>query len=144
MFWEKNRPPSTVDQDSETETITSIQAENFHKEALENELTKLQLENLKLESKYKAAKFELKNCQTQINELESEIKLLENKERQHKDEQCIRCKYLHEAKMKESKDYLIEKLKLYNYKKLFNRVDLELKIEEQIKVKAMTDDKTAF
>ena len=88
MFWEQNRPTSTVDQDSETETITSFQAENFHRETLEDELTKLQLKNLKLESKYKAAKFELKNCRTQINEFESK--------------QCIRCKDL-EAQLKESK-----------------------------------------
>ena len=90
MFWENNRPPSTVDTDSETETesITSFQAENFHRETLEDELTKLQLKNIKLESKYKAAKVELKNCRTQINELESK--------------QCVRCKNL-EAKLKESK-----------------------------------------
>ena len=88
MFWEKNRPPSTVDQDSEAETITSFEAENFHRETLENELNKLQLKNLELESRYKAAKFELKNCRTQINEPESK--------------QCIRCKDL-EAKLKESK-----------------------------------------
>ena len=94
MFWEKNRPPSTVDQDSETETITSFEAENFHRETLENELNKLQLKNLELESRYKAAKFELKNCRTQINEPESK--------------QCIRCKDLKEtaAKLKESEDVL--------------------------------------
>ena len=91
MFWENNRPPSTVDTVSETETITSSQAENFHRETLEDELTQLQLKNLRLDSKYKAAKSKLKNCRTQINELESK--------------QCIRCKDL-EAKLKERKALL--------------------------------------
>ena len=92
MYWEKNRPPSTVDQDIEAETITSFEAENLHRETPENELTKLQLKISKLESNYKA--FELRNCRTQINELESK--------------QCIRCKDLKEtaAKLKESEDVL--------------------------------------
>ena len=102
MFWEKNRPASTVDEDSDTETITSFQAENFHRETLENELIKLQLKNLKLESKYKAAKYELKKYQTRNNQHESEIKMLEKKEPQPKDKQCIRCKYF-EAKLEEIK-----------------------------------------
>ena len=101
MFWEKNRPASTVDEDSDTETITSFQAENFHRETLENELIKLQLKNLKLESKYKTAKFELKNYRTQINELESQIKLLANKDRKHKGKQCTLCKDF-EEKLKDN------------------------------------------
>ena len=102
MFWEKNRPPSTEDKDSDTETITSFQAENFHRETLENELTKLQLKNIKLESKYKAAKYQLKNYQTRNNQLESEIKMLKKNEPKHKDKQCIQCKYF-EAKLEEVK-----------------------------------------
>ena len=96
MYWEKNRPPSTVDQDSETENISSFEAENLHRETPENKLTKLQLKISKLESNYKAAKFELRNCRTQINELESK--------------QCIRCKDLKEtaAKLKESEALLCQ------------------------------------
>ena len=108
MFWEKNRPPSTVD--SETETITSFQAENFHRETLEDELTKLQLKNIKLEAKYKAAKFELKNCRTQINELESK--------------QCIRCKDL-EAKLKERKALICQ------YEIRNEQIEKDLQIERR-------------
>ena len=118
MFWENNRPPSTVDEDSETETITSFQAENFHRETLENELTTLQLKYLKLESKYKAAKFELKNIQTQINELESK--------------QCIRCKDL-EAKLKERKA-LISQYEIRN-----EQVEKDLQISRSLNSKLQNE-----
>ena len=47
--------------------------EDLIRETLEDELQRLQLENIELKSKYKAVKSELQNYQTLNNELESEI-----------------------------------------------------------------------
>ena len=80
VFWEKNRPESTLDQDSETGTLCSFPAgEDLIRETLENELQKLQLENIELKSKYKAVKNELQNYQILNHELESEITMLASK-----------------------------------------------------------------
>ena len=73
-------------------------------------MTKLQLKNIKLEAKYKAAKFELKNCRTQINELESK--------------QCIRCKDL-EAKLKERKALICQ------YEIRNEQIEKDLQIERR-------------
>ena len=66
--------PSTIDQESDTETISSSPTDDFHRITLENELTKLQLKNIKLESKYKAVKHDLRYYQIRNNDLQSEFK----------------------------------------------------------------------
>ena len=50
------------------------------RETLKDELQKLQLENIELKLKYKAAKNEVKHYQERLNEVESEIKLQAIKE----------------------------------------------------------------
>ena len=73
-----------MDLESETGTLCSFPAgEDLIRETLEDELQKLQLENVELKSKYKAVKNELQNYQTLNNELESEIAMLASKEKKY-------------------------------------------------------------
>ena len=73
-----------MDLESETGTLCSFPAgEDLIRETLEDELQKLQLENIELKSKYKAIKNQLQNYQTLNNELESEIAMLASKEKKY-------------------------------------------------------------
>ena len=84
LFWDKNRPESTLDQDSETGTLCSFPAgDDLIRETLENELQKLQLENIELKSKYQAVKNKLQNYQTLNTELESEIAMIASKDKKY-------------------------------------------------------------
>ena len=49
------------------------------------------MKNVKLESKYKATKHELKNYQSRNNDLQSQIKKLVNEKNKKRDEDCNRC-----------------------------------------------------
>ena len=49
------------------------------------------MKNVKLESKYKAAKHELKNYQSRNNDLQSQIKKLVNEKNKNRDEYCKGC-----------------------------------------------------
>ena len=69
--------------ESETETLYSFPAEEDLLLETQNELQRLQLENIELKSKYKAVKNELKNYQTLNDQLESEIVMLESKEKKY-------------------------------------------------------------
>ena len=70
-------------QESETETLYSFPAEEDLLRETQNELQRLQLENIELKSKYKAVKNELQNYQTLNDELESEIGMLASKEKKY-------------------------------------------------------------
>ena len=70
VFREKNRPESTINQESETETIYSFPPEEDLLRETQIELQRLQLENIELKSKYKAVKTD---SQSRIEQLESEI-----------------------------------------------------------------------
>ena len=73
-----------MDLESETGTLCSFPVgEDLIRETLEDELQKLQLENIELKSKYKAIKNQLQNYQTLNNELESEIAMLASKEKKY-------------------------------------------------------------
>ena len=72
-----------MNQESETETLYSFPAEEDLLRETQNELQKLQLENIELKSKYKAVKNELKNYRTLNDELESEIVMLASKEKKY-------------------------------------------------------------
>ena len=79
-YLEQSRNDS-VGQESELSTVSSFPAGgDLHRETLENELQKLHKENIKLKTKYKAAKNEVKHYQERLNEVESEIKLQAIKE----------------------------------------------------------------
>ena len=72
-----------MNQESETDTLYSFPAEEDLLRETQNELQKLQLENIELKSKYKAVKNELKNYRTLNDELESEIVMLASKEKKY-------------------------------------------------------------
>ena len=86
-YWDEIRPSATEDesetensspQESEAETTQSFQVgENELRQALEDEIQTLQLSNIELKTKYKAAKTELKSNPS--SKLETENRWLEKK-----------------------------------------------------------------
>ena len=90
LFWEEDRPSSTEDEseteyfslpESEAETMSSCQVgENLLIETLEDEVQNLQLLNIELKTKYKAAKTELKrNTSRRLEKLKIETEKIENR-----------------------------------------------------------------
>ena len=104
LFWEEIRPSSTEDeseteslspQESEAGTISSFPVgENLLRQALEDEIQNLQLSNIELKTKYKAAKTELK--MNPSRRLQSENRWLEKK-----NEKCRTD--LHKLKLEKNK-----------------------------------------
>ena len=78
VYWEKNRPESTVDLESKLGTECSSK-NDLIRQVFENRLQKLQLENIELETKYKSVKNELENYRRLNDALESEVVSLEEK-----------------------------------------------------------------
>jgi len=78
VFWEKNRPESTVNLESKLGTECSS-GDDLIRQVFENRLQKLQFENIELEAKYKAVKNELENYRRLNDALESQVVSLEEK-----------------------------------------------------------------
>ena len=97
-------------QESETETLYSFPAEEDLLRETQNELQRLQLENIELKSKYKAVKNELQNYQTLNDELESEIGMLARKEKKYQND-LIELKASSQSRI-EQLESEIEKYKL--------------------------------